>query len=85
MLIVFLQERTLFYAIMPHGILFFGIVMATIAAIIASQALISGSFTIFSEAMNLKFWPRQKIKYPTDVKGQLYIPFVKYVTLLSYV
>lgn len=65
-----------FYAIMPRGILFFGITMATIAAIIASQALISGSFTIFSEAMNLKFWPRQKIKYPTDVKGQLYIPFV---------
>ena len=65
-----------FYAIMPHGMLIFGIVMATIAAIIASQALISGSFTIFSEAMNLKFWPRQKIKYPTDVKGQLYIPFV---------
>ena len=65
-----------FYTIMPHGMLFFGIVMATIAAIIASQALISGSFTIFSEAMNLKFWPRQKIKYPTDVKGQLYIPFV---------
>ena len=65
-----------FYAIMPHAMLFFGIVMATIAAIIASQALISGSFTIFSEAMNLKFWPRQKIKYPTDVKGQLYIPFV---------
>ena len=65
-----------FYAIMPHSMLFFGIVMATIAAIIASQALISGSFTIFSEAMNLKFWPRQKIKYPTDVKGQLYIPFV---------
>ena len=65
-----------FYAIMPHGMLFFGIVMATIAAIIASQALISGSFTIFSEAMNLKFWPRQKIKYPTDVKGQLYIPFI---------
>ena len=65
-----------FYAIMPHGMLFFGIIMATLAAIIASQALISGSFTIFSEAMNLKFWPRQKIKYPTDVKGQLYIPFV---------
>lgn len=70
------SELNPFYAIMPHGMLFFGIVMATIAAIIASQALISGSFTIFSEAMNLKFWPRQKIKYPTDVKGQLYIPFV---------
>lgn len=65
-----------FYAIMPQWFLFIGIAMATLAAIIASQALISGSFTIFSEAMNLKFWPRQKIKYPTEVKGQLYIPFV---------
>ncbi len=65
-----------FYEIMPHGMLFFGIFMATIAAIIASQALISGSFTIFSEAMNLSFWPRQKIKYPTDIKGQLYVPIV---------
>lgn len=65
-----------FYAMMPRSMLFFGIAMATVAAVIASQALISGSYTIFSEAMNLKFWPRQKIKYPTDIKGQLYIPFV---------
>lgn len=65
-----------FYAIMPEGFLFFGVMLATAAAVIASQALISGSFTIFSEAMNLNFWPRQKIKYPTQVKGQLYIPFV---------
>lgn len=65
-----------FYAIMPQGFLIFGVIMSTIAAVIASQALISGSFTIFSEAMNLNFWPRQKIKYPTDVKGQLFIPFV---------
>ena len=65
-----------FYAIMPQYLLVFGVVMSTIAAVIASQALISGSFTIFSEAMNLNFWPRQRIKYPTDVKGQLYIPFV---------
>src|SRR5574344_616499 len=65
-----------FYAIMPREFLFIGVIMATIAAVIASQALISGSFTIFSEAMNLNFWPRQRIKYPTDVKGQLYIPFV---------
>lgn len=65
-----------FYAIMPHDFLFFGIVMATIAAVIASQALISGSYTIISEAMNLQFWPRQKIKYPSTIKGQLYIPFV---------
>ena len=65
-----------FYTIMPEAFLFIGVVMATAAAIIASQALISGSFTIFSEAMSLNFWPRQKIKYPTHVKGQLYIPFV---------
>ena len=65
-----------FYAIMPHAFLPMGITMATIAAIVASQALISGSFTIFSEAMNLHFWPRQHIKYPTDIKGQLYIPFI---------
>lgn len=65
-----------FYAIMPPQFLVFGVIMATIAAVIASQALISGSFTIFSEAMNLNFWPRQRIKYPTDIKGQLYIPFV---------
>ena len=65
-----------FYAIMPHAFLPVGITMATIAAIVASQALISGSFTIFSEAMNLHFWPRQHIKYPTDIKGQLYIPFI---------
>lgn len=65
-----------FYGMMPQGFLFFGIIMATVAAVIASQALISGSFSIFSEAMNLNFWPRQRIKYPTTVKGQLYIPFV---------
>lgn len=65
-----------FYAIMPEKFLPVGIMMATIAAIVASQALISGSFTIFSEAMNLHFWPRQRIKYPTDIKGQLYIPFI---------
>ena len=65
-----------FYAIMPESFLFFGVMLATAAAVIASQALISGSFTIFSEAMSLNFWPRQRIKYPTQVKGQLYIPFV---------
>lgn len=65
-----------FYGIMPSGFLAFGIVMSTGAAIIASQALLSGSFTIFSEAIHLDFWPRIKIKYPGITKGQLYIPFV---------
>jgi len=65
-----------FYAIMPAGFLPFGVALATAAAVIASQALISGSYTIFSEAMSLNFWPRQLIKYPTKLKGQMYIPFV---------
>ena len=65
-----------FYAIVPQGMLLFAIVMATGAAIVASQALISGSFSILSEAMNLHFWPRMRIKHPTNVKGQLFIPAV---------
>lgn len=65
-----------FYAIVPQDMLLFAIVMATGAAIVASQALISGSFSILSEAMNLHFWPRMRIKHPTNVKGQLFIPAV---------
>ena len=65
-----------FYAIVPQDMLLFAIVMATAAAIVASQALISGSFSILSEAMNLHFWPRMRIKHPTNVKGQLFIPAV---------
>lgn len=61
-----------FYAIMPDGMLLFAVFMATGAAIVASQALISGSFSILSEAMNLNFWPRMRIKHPTNVKGQIY-------------
>lgn len=65
-----------FYSIIPHGWLIFEIVLATLAAIIASQALISGSFTIFSEAIALRFWPWMKIKYPSLNKGQLFIPAI---------
>ena len=65
-----------FYAIMPNGFLIAGIIMSTGAAIIASQALISGSFTLISEAINLDFWPRMHIKYPGTIKGQLYVPAI---------
>lgn len=65
-----------FFSIMPQSMLFFSIIMATGAAIVASQALISGTFSILSEAMNLHFWPRMRIKHPTQVKGQLYIPVI---------
>ena len=70
-----------FFAIMPQGFMPFGVAMSAGAAVIASQALLSGSFTIFSEAINLDFWPRMKIKYPSDEKGQIYIPSVNFCLL----
>jgi len=63
-----------FYGIMPHWFLYFGIAIATAAAIIASQALISGSFTLVSEAMRLNLWPKLRINYPGEARGQLYVP-----------
>ncbi|MBL7922213.1 MAG: KUP/HAK/KT family potassium transporter [Bacteroidia bacterium] len=70
-----------FYAIMPESFLPFGIVIATIAAVIASQALISGSFTLINEAMRLHLWPKVKVKYPTILKGQIYIPSLNWLLL----
>ncbi|HEX9961257.1 MAG TPA: KUP/HAK/KT family potassium transporter, partial [Pyrinomonadaceae bacterium] len=76
-----LEGTTPFYAIVPRVILPLGIGIATLAAIIASQALISGSFTLIGEAMRLNFWYRQEINYPTDFKGQLYIPQINWLLL----
>jgi KUP system potassium uptake protein len=72
----FLLGRNPFFQIMPSWFLIIGINIATLAAIIASQALISGSYTLISEAMNMNFWPRVKVKQPTEFKGQIYIPSV---------
>ena len=63
-----------FFGLMPEGFRIIGLMIATFAAIIASQALISGSFTLISEAIRLNLWPRMKIKYPSEAKGQLFIP-----------
>lgn len=68
-----------FYTIMPHWFLPIGVAIATIAAVVASQALISGSFTLINEAMRLNFWPKVKIKYPTELKGQMYIPSINWL------
>jgi KUP system potassium uptake protein len=68
-----------FYLIMADWFQPIGIVIATMAAVIASQALISGSFTLINEAMRLNFWPKVKIKYPTELKGQLYIPSINWL------
>lgn len=72
----FLMARNPFFEIMPQWFLLTGIMIATVATIIASQAMISGSYTLISEAMNLNFWPRVTIKQPTNLKGQIYIPSV---------
>jgi KUP system potassium uptake protein len=68
-----------FYEVMPHWFLLFGIIIATAAAIIASQALISGSFTLISESMRLNFWPKIRVKFPTDIRGQIYIPSINVI------
>ncbi|UJS28770.1 KUP/HAK/KT family potassium transporter [Macrococcoides canis] len=65
-----------FFQIMPESFILIGVIMATIAAIIASQALITGAFTLVSEAIHLRFMPKLDIKYPSTIKGQMYIPVV---------
>lgn len=72
-----------FYEIMPQWFLITGIIIATAATIIASQALISGSFTLISEAVSLNFWPRVTIKFPTDVRGQLYVPSINWLMCMG--
>jgi KUP system potassium uptake protein len=72
-----------FYGIMPESFKMIGIIIATVAAIIASQALISGSFTLISESMRLNLWPKMKIIYPTEERGQLYIPGINTVLLIG--
>ena len=72
-----------FYAIMPSWFLFTGILISTAAAVIASQALITGSYTLVSEAVSLNFWPRIKVLHPTHIKGQVYIPFVNWLLWVS--
>lgn len=65
-----------FYAIMPEWFLPIGIILATMAAVIASQASITGSYTLISEARALNFWPNLRIKFPSHAKGQMYVPAV---------
>jgi len=78
-----LGDRNPFYELMPQWFLPIGIVIATLAAIIASQALISGSFTLINEAIRLNFWPKVKVVYPTDMRGQIYIPSVNWLLYLG--
>jgi KUP system potassium uptake protein len=78
-----LNQINPFYAVMPAWFLNTGVIVAAAAAVIASQALITSSYTIISEAISLNFWPRVKIKYPTEIKGQMYIPSVNWFLFLA--
>jgi KUP system potassium uptake protein len=76
-------EQNPFYALMPPWFLLFGIGLATVAAVIASQALITGSFTLVAEAIRLNMWPKVRLNYPTDVKGQLFVPSMNRLLLIG--
>jgi KUP system potassium uptake protein len=76
-----IKELKPFFLLVPEWFLLPAVIIATAAAIVASQALISGSFTLINEAMRLNLWPKMKINYPSDIKGQLYIPTVNWSLL----
>jgi KUP system potassium uptake protein len=67
-----------FYGMMPAWFVLPGVIIATAAAVIASQAMISGSYTIISEAIQLNFWPKMRISHPTNIKGQMYISAINW-------
>lgn len=77
------QPANPFYLVMPDWFLPFGIGIATIAAVIASQALISGSFTLINEAIRLNLWPKIRVKFPTNIRGQLYIPSINFLLFIG--
>ncbi len=72
-----------FYLMMPQWFIPIGIVIATLSAVIAAQALITGSFTMINEAMRLNLWPRVLVKYPSNIKGQLYIPSTNWILCIG--
>lgn len=72
-----------FYDLMPQWFIIPGVIVATSAAIIASQAMVSGTFTLISESMRLNLWPKLKIRYPSEEKGQLFIPAINLLMFLG--
>ncbi|MFN8340570.1 MAG: KUP/HAK/KT family potassium transporter [Cyclobacteriaceae bacterium] len=78
-----LDGKIPFYSIIPHNLLWFGIAIATMAAVIASQAVISGTFTLVNEAMKLKLWPSTSVRYPSQIKGQIYVPAINWILLFG--
>jgi KUP system potassium uptake protein len=78
-----LGEDIPFFSIIPPDFLIVGVVIATLATIIASQALITGTFSLVNEAMKLKLWPALRVRYPSESKGQMYIPAMNWILMLG--
>lgn len=76
-----LNGQNPFFTLMPEWFLIIGIIVATSAAIIASQALITGSYTLINEAMKMDLWPKTQVHYPTEQRGQMYIPALNWMLL----
>lgn len=72
-----------FYNIIPESIYIPSVVLASLATVIASQALISGCFTLANEAIRLGLWPRNRVLFPSHIKGQLYIPFFNWALMVA--
>lgn len=68
-----------FFNLMPDWFILPGVIIATAAAIIASQAMVSGAYTLISEAMRLNLWPKLRIRYPSEARGQLFIPAINFL------
>jgi KUP system potassium uptake protein len=77
------QGINAFYDMMPQWLIIAGVIIATSAAIIASQAMITGSFTLIGEAMRLNLWPKLKVRYPSEEKGQLFIPSINFLLFVG--
>jgi KUP system potassium uptake protein len=78
-----INDENPFFLIVPDWFRLTSIIIATAAAIVASQALISGSFTLINEAIRLNLWPRVRVRFPSDIKGQIYIPSVNWFMMLG--
>jgi KUP system potassium uptake protein len=78
-----LGETIPFFGMIPQSLLIFGVIIATMATIIASQALISGTFTLVNEAIKLKLWPATRVRYPSQMKGQIYIPAINWILMFG--
>jgi KUP system potassium uptake protein len=72
-----------FFELVPTALVIPMVILATMAAVIASQAMISGSFTLISEAVRLNLWPKVRINYPSVQKGQLYVPSINWLLMVG--